>query len=50
MSPNELRGILMSLDAFNITQERLAALLGRAPRTIRHWVAAPAPSGPRPQS
>jgi hypothetical protein len=46
MSPNELRGILMSLDAFNITQERLAALLG----TIRHWVAAPAPSGPRPQS
>jgi DNA-binding transcriptional regulator YiaG len=36
MSPEELRRILMRLD---ISQERAAKLLGRDPRTIRHWLA-----------
>jgi transcriptional regulator with XRE-family HTH domain len=43
MSPEELRRILMHLD---ITQERAAKLLGRDPRTIRHWLAGERAIGP----
>jgi DNA-binding transcriptional regulator YdaS (Cro superfamily) len=38
MAPNELRGILMKLDPIG-TQQQLAALLGRRPRTLRRWLA-----------
>jgi DNA-binding transcriptional regulator YdaS (Cro superfamily) len=38
MTPGELRTILMKLDPLG-TQERMAHLLGRKPRTIRHWLA-----------
>jgi DNA-binding transcriptional regulator YdaS (Cro superfamily) len=38
MTPHELRTILMKLDPIG-TQEQLAHLIGRKPRTVRHWLA-----------
>jgi transcriptional regulator with XRE-family HTH domain len=39
MTPDELRANLLALNPLGLTQRRLAALLGRAERTVRHWVA-----------
>ena len=39
MTPAELRANLLALDPVGMTQRKLAALLGRDERTIRHWLA-----------
>jgi DNA-binding transcriptional regulator YdaS (Cro superfamily) len=44
MTADELRRILMRLDP--LTQERVAALLGRSPRTLRHWTLGDRPIPP----
>jgi predicted transcriptional regulator len=39
VTPAELRANLLALDPVGMTQRKLAALLGRDERTIRHWLA-----------
>jgi DNA-binding transcriptional regulator YiaG len=39
MSPDELRANLIQFDRLGMTRRKLAALLGRSERTVRHWVA-----------